>query len=108
MILAGAVIALSVIVAFYFSKNISNLILIISKLLDKTSKLDLTYDKDYEGILKYKDETVQSIEAVSVAIEELAKGATNQVHDAQSGVSELSNLAEKINTAVNSSALYSR
>lgn len=147
MILAVAVIVLSVIVAFYFSKKISNPILIISKLLDKTAKLDLTYDKDYEGILKYKDETgvmaqsvidlrvvlreitinlkensqevltsskqmavatdetVQSIEAVSVAIEELAKGATNQVHDAQSGASELSNLAEEINTAVNSSAL---
>ena len=110
------VISLSVIIAFYFSKKISKPILIISKLVDKTAKLDLAYDKNYDGILDYKDETgiiarsvvdlrrvlrditlslqnnskevfqyskdmfnatdetVQSIEAVSAAIEELAKG----------------------------------
>ncbi|MBZ9687194.1 methyl-accepting chemotaxis protein [Clostridium estertheticum] len=146
-ILVILVIGLSVIIAFYFSKKISNPILIISKLVDKTAKLDLVYDKSYEKVLDYKDETgiigkavvnlrsalrditinlqnnsqevlqyskdmtiatdetVQSIEAVSVAIEELAKGATNQVQDAQSGARELADLAEEINTAVNSSEL---
>ena len=147
IILVVAVIGLSAIIAFYFSKKISNPILIISKLVNKTAKLDLIDDKNYDGILEYKDETgiiaravvdlrsvlrdiiinlrdnsqavlqyskdmavatdetVQSIEAVSVAIEELAKGATNQVQDAQSGSMELTNLAEEINTAVNSSEL---
>lgn len=147
IILVAGVIGISVIIAFYFSKKISNPILIISRLIDKTAKLDLSQDKDYEKILKYKDETgiiaksvtnlrgtlrqiivdlknnsqevlqysktmtvstnetVQSIEAVSVAIEELAKGATNQVHDAQSGASQLFNFGEKINIAVNSSDL---
>lgn len=146
-ILAVSVIGLSVIIAFYFSKKISKPILIISKLVDKTAKLDLVYDKSYEKVLDYKDETgiigksvvnlrkalrditiglqdnskevlqyskdmtiatgetVQSIEAVSIAIEELAKGATNQVQDAQSGAEELTNLAEEISTAVNSSSL---
>lgn len=141
------VISLSVIIAFYFSKKISKPILIISKLVDKTAKLDLAYDKNYDGILDYKDETgviarsvvdlrrvlrditlslqnnskevfqyskdmfnatdetVQSIEAVSAAIEELAKGSTNQVEDAQNGARELTNLAEEINIAVNSSKL---
>jgi len=141
------VISLSVIIAFYFSKKISKPILIISKLVDKTAKLDLAYDKNYEGILDYKDETgiiaksvvelrrvlrditlslqnnskevfqyskdmfnatdetVQSIEAVSAAIEELAKGSTSQVEDAQNGARELTNLAEEINIAVNSSKL---
>lgn len=145
VILIIVVIGLSVIIAYYFSKKISKPILIISKLVDKTAKLDLAYDKNYEGILDYKDETgiiaravvdlrsslrditislqsnsqevfqyskemavatdetVQSIEAVSVAIEELAKGATSQVQDAQSGASELGNLAQEISTAVNSS-----
>ena len=51
------------------------------------------------------NETVQSIDAVSVAIEELAKGATNQVQDSQSGVNELTSLALEISTAVNSSGL---
>ncbi|MBU3111193.1 methyl-accepting chemotaxis protein [Clostridium lacusfryxellense] len=147
IILVAGVIGISVIIAFYFSKKISNPILMISRLIDKTAKLDLSQDKDYEKILKYKDETgiiaksvtnlrgtlrqiivdlknnsqevlqysktmtvstnetVQSIEAVSVAIEELAKGATNQVHDAQSGSSQLSNFGNKINIAVNSSDL---
>ena len=147
IIIVLIVIGVSVIIAFYFSKKISNPILIISKLVDKTAKLDLAYDKNYEGVLQYKDETgiiahavvdlrsvlreiiinlkdnsqevlqyskdmavatdetVQSIEAVSVAIEELAKGATNQVQDAQSGAKGLSKLADEINTAVNSSAL---
>ncbi len=147
VIIVIVALGLSVIIAYYRSKKISDPILIISRLVDKTAKLDLSYDKDYDGILEYKDETgiiaravidlrnvlkditinlqnnsqevlqyskdmvvatdetVQSIEAVSVAIEELAKGATNQVQDAQSGSSELSNLAVEINTAVNSSEL---
>jgi len=147
VIVALIVILLSVIIAFYYGKKISNPILIISRLVDKTAKLDLSYDANYEIILSYKDETgiiarsvvdlrstlrgiiadlrgnsdsvlqyskdmviatsetVQSIEAVSVAIEELAKGATNQVHDAQNGANKLSNLSEKISIAVNSSEL---
>ncbi|MCB2306985.1 methyl-accepting chemotaxis protein [Clostridium estertheticum] len=147
IILAVAVIGLSIFISFYFSKKISNPILKISKLVDKTAKLDLSYDENFELILKYKDETgiiarsvidlrsalreiivdlkensievlqysktmalvtnetVQSIEAVSVAIEELAKGATNQVQDAQSGANELTSLTLEISTAVNSSGL---
>jgi methyl-accepting chemotaxis protein len=147
IIIVVAVIVLSAIIAYYFSKKISKPILVISKLVDKTAKLDLTNDKIYDEILEYKDETgtiarsvidlrsalrditinlqdnskevfqyskemaiatdetVQSIEAVSVAIEELANGATSQVQDAQSGASELTYLAEEINTAVNSSLM---
>jgi len=147
IILAVGVIGLSVFISFYFSKKISNPILKISKLVDKTAKLDLSYDEDFGVILKYRDETgiiakavidlrsslreiiinlkensievlqysktmavatnetVQSIEAVSVAIEELAKGATNQVQDAQNGANELTSLALEISTAVNSSGL---
>jgi methyl-accepting chemotaxis protein len=147
VVLVVAAMGLSIIIAFYFSKKISNPILVISKLVDKTVKLDLSSDKEYDEISKYKDETgviaravvdlrtvlrdiiislkinseevfqyskemalatdetVQSIEQVSVAIEELAKGATNQVQDAQSGAGELADLADKINIVVNSSAL---
>ena len=147
IILAVAVIGLSIFISFYFSKKISNPILRISKLVDKTAKLDLSYDENIELILKYKDETgiiakavinlrsalreiivdlkensievlqysktmavvtnetVQSIEAVSVAIEELANGATNQVQDAQNGANELTSLTLEISTAVNSSGL---
>jgi methyl-accepting chemotaxis protein len=57
VILIVGVIGFSVIIAYYFSKKISKPILAISNLVDKTAKLDLAYDKNYEGILKNKDET---------------------------------------------------
>ncbi|MCY6369297.1 methyl-accepting chemotaxis protein [Clostridium ganghwense] len=142
-----AAIILSVISAVYFSKKISNPILLITKLIDKTSQLDLKYDKSFEVISWYKDETgimgkavvnlreelrtivgnikenstnvnnhsqtlstsinetVQSIDAVTKTIEELAKGATEQARDSQEGTEKLTNLADEINTASNNADL---
>jgi methyl-accepting chemotaxis protein len=69
VILIAIVIGISVIIAYYFSKKISKPILIISKLVDKTAKLDLAYDKSYGGILEYKDE----IGIIARAVVELRK-----------------------------------
>lgn len=49
------------------------------------------------------DQTVQSMEAVSKIIEELAVGATEQAQDSQKGAEKLNSLAEEINTASDSS-----
>lgn len=65
--------------------------------LQDNSKEVLQYSKD---MAVATDETVQSIEAVSVTIEELANGATNQVQDAQSGARELTNLAQEISASM--------
>ncbi|WBW95878.1 methyl-accepting chemotaxis protein [Oceanirhabdus sp. W0125-5] len=43
--------------AIYSGKKISKPILFITDLVDKTSKLDLKYDEQFQEILKYKDET---------------------------------------------------
>ncbi|MCY6485044.1 methyl-accepting chemotaxis protein [Clostridium aestuarii] len=138
---------LSIISALYFSKRISNPILIITKLIDNTSKLDLKYNKNFEVILSYKDETgiigksvmnlrselrniianidknsnnikehsekfassvketVQSIEAVTKTVEELAKGATEQAIDSQNGTEKLSSLADEIDIVNNNADL---
>ncbi|MCY6354280.1 methyl-accepting chemotaxis protein [Clostridium sp. ZS2-4] len=138
---------LSIISAIYFSKKISNPILFITKLINKTSQLDLKYDTNFEVISKYNDETgimgksvvnlreelrnivghikqtstnvnnnsqslstsineiVQSIDAVTRTIEELAKGATEQATDSQEGTEKLINLADEINTANNNANL---
>ncbi|KAJ49365.1 methyl-accepting chemotaxis protein [Clostridium tetanomorphum] len=153
IIFIGMVIAfifLAIILAVYFGKKITNPILVITNLINKTEALDLAYDKNFEEILNYKDETatigkavinlrdklramvgeiqensgeilnqseslvastnetVQSIDAVNIAVEELAKGATEQMVDAQNGVDKIQRLAKKIDNSVNSSNLLKK
>lgn len=48
-------------------------------------------------------ETVNSIQAVTLTVEELAKGSVSQAKDAQDGAEKLSSLAEEINISVGSS-----
>lgn len=132
------VIIISAIAVLYFSKKITKPILFITKLVNKTSELDLVYDSEFEVIHQFKDETgiigeavinlrkelrnivgdikknsievlgysdvlttatkenVQSIDAVSIAIEELAKGAVEQSKDSQTGAERVSSLSEEI------------
>ena len=52
------------------------------------------------GISTSTNEIVDGIEAVNVAVEELAQGATEQANDVQSGVMKLQKLSEEINIAV--------
>ncbi len=52
------------------------------------------------GISSSTNEIVDGIEAVNVAVEELAQGATEQANDVQSGVMKLQKLSEEINIAV--------
>ena len=46
-----------VVLSFIFSKSISDPILKLSEILDRTSKLNITNDDTYDYLLKYKDET---------------------------------------------------
>ncbi|MFD3157742.1 methyl-accepting chemotaxis protein [Haloimpatiens sp. FM7330] len=140
-------VVLSIVLAIYLSKKITNPILLITKLIDKTSQLDLKHHKDFEIISSYKDETgiigksvinlrkelrdivgdinnnstevkeysqnisssvgdtVQSIEAVSKTVEELAKGASEQAMDSQKGTEKLSTLADEIDIVSNNADL---
>ncbi|WP_163195383.1 methyl-accepting chemotaxis protein [Clostridium thermarum] len=49
------------------------------------------------------DESVQSIQAVSAAVDELSKGTVSQAEDAQEGANKLLSLANNISICVNSS-----
>ncbi|KDR94832.1 methyl-accepting chemotaxis sensory transducer with Cache sensor [Peptoclostridium litorale DSM 5388] len=55
------------------------------------------------GISNSTNEIVDGIEAVNVAIEELAQGATEQANDVQTGVIKLQKLSEEINISVKES-----
>jgi methyl-accepting chemotaxis protein len=50
-------IAIASVFALYFSKKITKPILLITELVDKTANFDLVYDKNFDVINEYKDET---------------------------------------------------
>lgn len=60
------------------------------------------------SLVSSTNETVESIGAVNIAVEELAKGSTEQVKYAQQGVSKLQQLANKINSSVESSEIVKK
>lgn len=59
IMLAGliGVIVVSILVSVAMSNGISRPILRITELVDKTSRLEIAYDKGYEDVLEYRDET---------------------------------------------------
>lgn len=143
-ILMLGIILLSIGLAFYLGKVITKPLLLITKLINKTEKLDLTYDESFEEIKGFKDETgiigeavinlrkelsqiltelsadsdqvlkhsedlanvttetVKTIEAVSITVEELAKGAVEQAKDSQNCTEKLNGLASEIEVSVSS------
>lgn len=57
IILVTIFIGVAVIIGWIVGKKISNPILKVTDLINKTAKLDLAYDKSFEVIKNYKDET---------------------------------------------------
>ncbi|EPY6472214.1 methyl-accepting chemotaxis protein [Clostridium sporogenes] len=70
--------------------------------LKKSSKDVLKYSEIVNGAT---EETVQSIEAISTTVDELAKGSVDQAKDAQNGSEKLFSLAEEIKITHNSTDL---
>ena len=135
-------IIVSLLLAWYIGSRISKPVVIVTELINKTSKLNLSYDKENESLLINKDETgimansvinmrnslrefvkntsnesnevlstskiistamkdtISSIDNVSKAVEELAKGATAQAQQAENDLSKLLELADKIKDAL--------
>lgn len=93
---------LSIISAIYFSKKISNPILLITKLINKTSELDLKYDNNFDVILGYKDETGIMAKSVLNLREEL-RNIVGNIKQTSTNVSNHSqSLATTINEVVHS------
>ena len=135
-------IIVSLLLAWYIGSRISKPVVKVTELINKTSKLNLSYDKENESLLINKDETgimansvinmrntlrefvkntsnesnevlstskiistamkdtISSIDNVSIAVEELAKGATAQAQQAENDLSKLLELADKIKDAL--------
>lgn len=82
----------------------------VTELREKLSAIMNKIQASSSEVLEYSstlagatDESVQSIQAVSAAVEELSKGAVSQAEDAQLGASKLLSLADDINLCVKSS-----
>lgn len=88
---------LSIISAIYFSKKISNPILLITKLINKTSELDLKYDNNFDVILGYKDETGIMAKSVLNLREELR----NIVGNIKQTSTNVSNHSQSLSTTIN-------
>lgn len=92
----------AVLVSVFIGNFISKPIVQVSKLVDKTAKLDLTYDSTFEPLLKRQDElglisnSVRNMrEFLRYTVENISKNASNTA-------SHTSNLAFAINEATNS------
>jgi methyl-accepting chemotaxis protein len=133
-------IIVSILLAWYIGSRISKPVVKVTELIDKTSKLNLSYGKENESLLISKDETgimansvinmrntlrgfvkntsnevlstskiisaamkdtISSVDNVSKAVEELAKGATAQAQQAENDLSKLLELADKIKDTLN-------
>ena len=53
--LVGSII--SILIALYIGKSIAKPVIKVTELINKTAHFNLIYDKDFEGLDKYKDET---------------------------------------------------
>ncbi|WP_099191355.1 methyl-accepting chemotaxis protein [Tepidibacter mesophilus] len=91
------VLAIGVILSLYFSKKITNPILVITDIVNKTANLDLAYDKNFEKILEYKDETG----IISKAVANLRKELRGIVGMIQENSSELLKRSYGISNSTN-------
>lgn len=98
----------------YISKRIAKPIVKVTELLNKTSKLDLTYDASYEEYLKHKNEIGSMVNALFKTRQELRLLIGNitenskSMNDQASGLSaiseEMSSSAENVSSAIYSIA----
>ena len=102
----AAALVFSILVAAYFGKKLGNPIATLTKLLKKTSDLDLTPDNSCDYLLKEKDEIGQLTNAAVImrnSITELIKKVKEEafaietvVNAANGGVSELNENVEEV------------
>ncbi|MEJ8553184.1 methyl-accepting chemotaxis protein [Tepidibacter sp. Z1-5] len=97
IILSVVVLLICIILSLYFAKKIANPILVITDLVNKTANLDLAYDKSFEKIFTYKDETGIISKAVVNLRKELRvivgmlKENSSEVLDRSYGISNSTN-----------------
>lgn len=110
--LIGVGIVLAVIIAGLIGGIISNPIIEATKLIDKTARLDLVYDKNFEHLLKNQDETGSMVRAIismrkllrnivaelmqdATATSEYACTLVTATNEASDSINEVSNATEE-------------
>ncbi|MBC2582313.1 methyl-accepting chemotaxis protein [Clostridium sp. DJ247] len=93
------VLIICIIVGIFFSKRITDPIIDVANLVNRTSKLDLTYDKAYEKYFKYKDE-VGYIFSSTVNMRNALREVLNHIIDISHNINDnalnVDNLTEKL------------
>jgi methyl-accepting chemotaxis protein len=95
-------IILAALVSAFIGNLISKPIIQVAKLVDKTAKLDLTYDSSFEPLLKLQDEIGLISKSVRNMRDFLRSTVENIIQNASKTADHTSNLAFAINEATNS------
>ena len=86
------IIVIAFVLVFYTARQISLPISGVTELINRTSKLNLIYDKSFEWLLKYKDETG----AMSKAIIDMRKALREMVDSLQKSSGDINENASKV------------
>lgn len=92
MLIGVGLILISSVIGVFTARKLSKPIIDVTELLNRTAKLDLIYDKNFEWLLNLKDETGM----MSKAIVEMRKVLREMVGMLQKSSSDINNNAENV------------
>ncbi|WP_234122885.1 methyl-accepting chemotaxis protein [Clostridium hydrogenum] len=90
---------IAILISMYFGRKLTYPIICLSEMVNKISRLDLTYDDRHDFLLKYKDETGRLAKAFKVMNDEFAgliKEIKNGSEDISATSEELSATTEEL------------
>lgn len=93
-------ILLSMVYAWRLGKKISNPIIEVTALINKTESFDLTYDKSYEQLLRLKDETgvmTKSMSSMRASLRTLVVNLLDTINLADKNFAAINNLLKGVN-----------
>lgn len=102
LFIALGIAAFGVIASFFTSNTITKPIIRITKLVDQTAALDITYNSEFEDVLKYKDETGQIAQSV-VTLRKILRDLISMLHHDSSTLKEASVHLSEISSSVSES-----
>ncbi|WXR60363.1 methyl-accepting chemotaxis protein [Peptostreptococcaceae bacterium AGR-M142] len=84
---------IGILISYITSRNITKPIREVSKLVQKTAKLDLNYDSEFEDLLKCKDETRMIIDSV-IEVRKILRNLVTDLKDGSQNVKSGANSLE--------------
>ncbi|MCT4621108.1 MAG: methyl-accepting chemotaxis protein [Marinisporobacter sp.] len=89
------IIILFIIISLYIGKSISKPIIKVTELINKTANFDLVYDKNFEILYKYEDETGTIVKSMAV-LREALRGFANELIETSSNITFNANKVGKL------------